>query len=88
MQFSSIGNRYTGKYGHYRAVCPNAQSVERLLRKGGVFCGVGGTRKTREAKVGGKRRGEKLVFHTAEQLVSKTAFCAHSYLGNSRQINK
>ena len=50
--------------------------------------GWGGHGRQEKQRWGGKRGGEKLVFHTAEQLVSKTAFCAHSYLGNSRQINK
>lgn len=37
---------------------------------------------------GEKRRGKKLVSHKAEQVASKTAFCAHLYLGDSRQTNK
>lgn len=37
-------------------------------------------RKKREEKVGGKEERKKLASYKAEQVASKTAFCAHLYI--------
>ena len=60
-----------------------------VVEEGRGFLGGRGVHGRKEKKRWGKkRRGKKLVSRTAEQVASKTAVCAHLYLGDSRQTNK